>query len=85
MAGGPEALEDRSPWPSRICNRIPEPVREKAKNLALKERDLSPRELAVRVWRSACCFSGDPLRMKPEILLKIGRAFVGGVSWKSIG
>ena len=48
LAGGPEALEDRSPKPSRIWNRIPEPVREKVKDLALKESDLSPRELAVQ-------------------------------------
>ena len=48
LAGGPEVLEDRSPRPSRVWNRIPEPVREKIKDLALKESDLSPRELAVR-------------------------------------
>ncbi len=48
LAGGPEALEDRRPRPSRVWNRIPEPVREKIKDLALKESDLSPRELAVR-------------------------------------
>ena len=48
QSGGPEALEDRSPKPSRVWNRIPEPVREKIKNLALKESDLSPRELAVQ-------------------------------------
>lgn len=48
LSGGPEALEDRSPRPSRVWNRIPEPVREKVKDLALKESDLSPRELAVR-------------------------------------
>lgn len=47
LAGGPKALEDRSPKPSRVWNRIPVPVREKIKNLALKESDLSPRELAV--------------------------------------
>ena len=46
--GGPEALEDRSPKPSRVWNRIPEPVREKVKDLALKESNLSPRELAVQ-------------------------------------
>ncbi|PXW67912.1 integrase-like protein [Loktanella sp. PT4BL] len=48
LSGGPEALEDRSPRPSRVWNRIPGPVREKIKDLALKESDLSPRELAVR-------------------------------------
>jgi len=48
LAGGPEALEDRSPRPSRVWNRIPEPVREKIKELALQESELSPRELAVQ-------------------------------------
>ena len=48
VSGGPEALEDRSPRPSRVWNRIPQPMREKIKDLALKESDLSPRELAVR-------------------------------------
>ncbi|WP_430447931.1 IS3 family transposase [Rhodophyticola sp.] len=48
LSGGPEALEDRSPKPSRVWNRIPQPVREKIKGLALKESDLSPRELAVQ-------------------------------------
>ncbi len=48
LSGGPEALEDRRPRPSRVWNRIPEPVREKIKDLALKESDLSPRELSVQ-------------------------------------
>ena len=48
LSGGPEALEDRSPRPSRVWNRIPEPVREKIKGQALQEGELSPRELAVR-------------------------------------
>ena len=29
LVGGPEALEDRRPTPSRVLNRIPTPVREK--------------------------------------------------------
>ncbi|WP_282121141.1 IS3 family transposase [Ruegeria atlantica] len=48
LSGGPEALEDRSPKPTRVWNRIPTPVREKIKDLALKESELSPRELAVQ-------------------------------------
>ena len=48
LVGGPEALEDRRPTPSRVWNRIPQPMREKIKDLALKESELSPRELAVR-------------------------------------
>ena len=46
--GGPEALNDRSPRPKRIWNRIPDDVRERIKTLALDEPALSPRELAVR-------------------------------------
>ena len=45
---GPEALDDRSPRPDRVWNRISDTVREKIKNLALEESALSPRELAVR-------------------------------------
>ena len=37
---------DRSSRPSRALYRIPGPVREKTKNLALQESDLSPRELS---------------------------------------
>ncbi|MGA1114739.1 MAG: IS3 family transposase [Aquiluna sp.] len=45
---GPEGLEDRSSQPSKVWNRIPDPVREQIVDLALSEPDLSPRELAVR-------------------------------------
>jgi putative transposase len=48
QSGGPEALEDRSPRPHRVWNRIPDPVRERIRTLALDEPALSPRELAVR-------------------------------------
>jgi transposase InsO family protein/transposase-like protein len=46
--GGPDALEDRSPTPGRVWNRIPDDVRDRILQLALDEPDLSPRELAVR-------------------------------------
>ena len=45
---GPEGLEDRPSRPSRVWNRIPDPVRDQIVDLALNEPDLSPRELAVR-------------------------------------
>ena len=45
---GPEGLEDRSPRPGRVWNRIPEPVRERILTLALEAPELSPRELAIR-------------------------------------
>ena len=46
--GGPDALEDRSPRPARVWNRIPDEIRDRILQLALDEPDLSPRELAVR-------------------------------------
>src|SRR5271167_1023026 len=46
--GGPEALDDCSPRPDRVWNRIPDDVRTRIVTLALDESELSPRELAVR-------------------------------------
>jgi putative transposase len=46
--GGPEALGDRSPRPSRVWNRLPEDIRGQLIALALDEPALSPCELAVR-------------------------------------
>ena len=48
QAGGPEALEDRSPKPLHVWNRIPDDIRDRVVELALDESELSPRELAVR-------------------------------------
>ena len=48
QTGGPEALNDRSPRPDRVWNRIRDDVRERIRKLALDEPALSPRELAVR-------------------------------------
>src|ERR1700687_5777102 len=48
QTGGPEALEDRSPRPDRVWNRIPNDVRGEVVQLALEEPELSPRELATR-------------------------------------
>ena len=46
--GGPEALQDKSPAPGHVWNRIPDDVRDRVVKLALDETALSPRELAVR-------------------------------------
>ena len=46
QTGGPEALDDRSPRPDRVWNRIPDDVRARIVTLALDEPELSPRELA---------------------------------------
>jgi transposase InsO family protein len=48
QTSGPEALDDHSPRPDRVWNRIPDDVRERIRILALDEPALSPRELAVR-------------------------------------
>jgi putative transposase len=47
-SGGLEALNDRSPRPDRVWNRIADRERQRIINLALDEPALSPRELAVR-------------------------------------
>ncbi len=43
-----EALADHRWRPDRVGNRIPDPVRAEIIDLALRETELSPRELAVR-------------------------------------
>ena len=48
QTGGHEALEDRSPRPKQVWNRIPDDVRGRIVRLALDEPELSPRELATR-------------------------------------
>ena len=45
---GPKASRTARHRPSRVWNRIPEPVRERLLALALEAPELSPRELAVR-------------------------------------
>ena len=42
-----EGLEDRTPAPRRVWNKIPAEVTQAVLELALKEPELSPRELAV--------------------------------------
>jgi len=48
LEGGAEALEDRSPMPGHVWNRIPNDVRDRIVDMALEQPELSPRELAVR-------------------------------------
>ena len=44
---GEAGLQDQSPIPKHVWNRVPDEVKHKVVNLALKETELSPRELAV--------------------------------------
>jgi putative transposase len=46
-AGHAEGLQDRSPAPRRVWNKLPAAVTQAVLELALKEPELSPRELAV--------------------------------------
>ena len=59
QTGGPEALEDQSPRPSRVWNRIPDDVRQRVIDLALDVPELSPRELAVRFTDSEKYFVSE--------------------------
>ncbi len=59
QTGGPDALEDRSPRPGRVWNRIPDDVRAQIVQLALDEPELSPRELAVRFTDSESYFVSE--------------------------
>jgi putative transposase len=47
LARGAGALEDGQPAPRRVWNKLPDTVAEAVLELALKEPELSPRELAV--------------------------------------
>ncbi len=47
LALGEAGLEDRSPNPGKVWNRIPDEVRNRIVTLALDEPELSPRELAI--------------------------------------
>ena len=44
---GDAGLQDQSPKPNHVWNRIPDEVQRRIVKLALTETDLSPRELAV--------------------------------------
>ena len=46
--GGVEALQDRSPKPKSVWNRVPDEQREQIIDFALENEDLTPRELAVK-------------------------------------
>ncbi len=48
LSGGVEALADHRSRPDRVWNQIPDLIRAEIVELALRETELSPRELAVR-------------------------------------
>src|ERR1700689_5700793 len=61
QTGGPEALEDRSPRPQRVWNRIPDDIRERIIQLVLDEPSRSSRErLSVFTDTALDFVSGGP-------------------------
>jgi transposase InsO family protein len=76
--GGPEALEDRSPRPDRVWNRIPDNVRGQIVQLALDEPELSPRELATRFTDSKSYFVSEAsvYRLLKEYVLIASPAYI---------
>ena len=60
LTGGVEALEDRSPRPGRVWNRIPDEVREQIVELALDRPELSSRELAITFTDTQGYFVSEP-------------------------
>lgn len=44
---GEAGLQDQSPKPKQVWNRVPDEMKRKVVDLALKEAELSPRELAT--------------------------------------
>ena len=48
LESGVDGLEDRSPRPRSVWNRIPDDTREQIIDFALENEDLTPRELAVK-------------------------------------
>ena len=74
---GEAGLQDQSPKPKQVWNRIPDEVRQKVVNLALKETELSPRDFTrhnlcrvstVYKWSFVCpscgCFRTCSLRIQ---------------------
>ena len=59
LEGGVEALEDKSPKPSRVWNRIPDDIRDRIIHMALENPELSPRELAVRFTDTQAYFVSE--------------------------
>ena len=59
LEGGVAALEDKSPKPSRVWNRIPDNIRDRIIHMALENPELSPRELAVRFTDTQAYFVSE--------------------------
>ena len=59
LEGGIDALEDKSPKPSRVWNRIPDDIRDRIIHMALEHPELSPRELAVRFTDTQAYFVSE--------------------------
>jgi hypothetical protein len=73
---GEAGLQDQSPKPKHVWNRIPDEVRDKVVNLALKETELLPRELAVTFTDTERCFMSESLVYRVQMAHDLIEAFV---------
>ncbi|MFK7869272.1 MAG: helix-turn-helix domain-containing protein [Roseobacter sp.] len=53
---GEAGLQDQSPKPKHVWNRVPDQVKRKVVQLAPLKTELSPRELSVTSTHEGCCF-----------------------------
>lgn len=56
---GEAGLQDQSPKPKHVWNRSPDEVGRKVVKLALKDTELSPRELAVTFTDTESCYVSE--------------------------
>jgi putative transposase len=59
LEGRFEALQDKSPKPNSVWNRVPDDKRELIIDFALENEDLTPRELAVKFTNTKRYFVSD--------------------------
>ena len=56
---GEAGLQDQSPKPKHVWNRVPDEVKRKLVDFVLQKTELSPRELAVSFTDQACYFVSE--------------------------
>ena len=67
VAGGVNALADRSPRPRSVWNRLPDTIRKAFVNFVLDREDLTPRELAVKYTDEKRYFVSEYRQLGPIV------------------
>lgn len=70
---GEAGLQDQPPKPRHVWNRIPDEVRRKVVKLAMKETELSPRELAVTFTDTESYLRLSKLPVRSRIIRALNR------------